>query len=166
MPATVLQVNASAGGVPKLPIPQGEVTHSGLAQDRHAHPSLHGGARQALLLITAEGTEELRCAGFPVFDGALGENITTQGLRRQSVRIGQRYRIGAEVVVEITKVRAPCDTLNVYGAGTIQKAVYDAGCKARDASSTRWGLSGFYASVVHTGVIRPGDPVTLLDQLV
>jgi len=51
--------------------------------------------------------------------------------------------------------------LSVYGYG-IQKAIYDAKVKARDASSPRWGLGGFYASVVQPGVIRPGDPIVLL----
>ena len=166
MQARVAQVNVSKGGVPKLPIAEGEVTPLGLAGDQHAHPNIHGGPNKALLLVTAEGIEELRCAGYPLFAGALGENITTQGLDRRSVRVGQRYRIGPQVVIEIVKVRAPCDTLNVYGAGTIQKAVYDAEIKAGDSSSPRWGLSGFYASVVHTGTIRSGDAIVRLDQAV
>ena len=33
-----------------------------------------------------------------------------------------------------------------------------------DPLSPRWGLSGFYASVVRTGTIRAGDPIVLLDQ--
>jgi MOSC domain-containing protein YiiM len=161
----VLQLNVSNGGVPKFPIPEAEVTPLGLASDRHAHPNIHGGPRQALLLISSEGIEELRGAGFPVFAGALGENITTEGLDRRAVRLGQRYRIGG-VVVEITKLRGPCETLNVYGAGTLQKAVYDAACKAGDPASPRWGLSGFYASVVRGGTVRVGDPIVLLDQAV
>ena len=162
MPASVLQINVSPGGIPKRPILRGVVTPLGLAGDGHAHPNIHGGPRKALLLITSEGLEELKAAGFPLYNGALGENITTQGLDRRDVRIGQRYRIG-HVVIEIVKVRAPCETLNPYGPG-IQKAVYDNDVKASDPSSTRWGLSGFYASIVQTGVIRPGDAITLLSE--
>jgi MOSC domain-containing protein YiiM len=140
------------------------VTAEGMSGDSHAHPNIHGGPKKALLIATSEGIEELREAGYPMFAGALGENITTQGLDRRTVRAGQRYRIG-DVVVEIVKVRQPCETLNVYGQG-IQKTVYDAGTKAGDASAPRWGLSGFYCSVVQPGTIRPGDPVVFLDQSV
>jgi MOSC domain-containing protein YiiM len=96
--------------------------------------------------------------GFPLFHGALGENITTRGLDRRSLRVGQRYRAG-EVVFEISKRRAPCRTLNVYGPA-IQAALFDAQVNAGDPASPRWGLSGFYASVVLTGAIRVGDAIT------
>ena len=162
MPASILQINVSSGGVPKRPIPKGEVTPLGLAGDRHNHPQIHGGPRKALLLITSEGIEELKSAGFPLYNGALGENLTTQGLDRRSLRIGQRYRIG-QVLIEITKVRSPCDTLTPYGTG-IQKAVYDKEVKANDPTSERWGLSGFYASVIQPGTIHPGDGITLIEE--
>jgi MOSC domain-containing protein YiiM len=161
---SVLQISTSRGGVPKRAIPAGEVTPLGIVGDEHAHPEIHGGLRQALLLVTSEGIEELTALGFPLFSGALGENITTAGLDRCSLRAGQRYRVGA-IIVELTQPRAPCDTLNIYGPG-IQKAVYDAQVHAGDPHSPRWGLAGFYASVVLPGTIRPGDPIALLDQLV
>ena len=37
-----------------------------------------------------------------------------RGIDRRQLRIGQRYRIG-EVFVELTKIRAPCSALDVYG---------------------------------------------------
>jgi MOSC domain-containing protein YiiM len=161
--ASVVQLNISKGGVPKVAVPSVEVTRLGLAGDRHSNPQVHGGPNQAVLLITAEGIDELTAAGFPLFFGALGENITTRGLDRRSVRIGQRYRVGP-AILEIFKVRGPCENLNVYGPG-IQKAIYDADVKAGDPHSPRWGLSGFYASVVQHGTIRPGDPISLLDHI-
>lgn len=164
VPASILQINVSSGGVPKRPIPKGVVTPLGLAGDGHAHPQIHGGPRKALLLITSEGIEELKAAGFPLYHGALGENLTTRGLDRRNVRVGQRYRIG-QVLIEITKVRAPCETLTPYGEG-IQKAVYDADVKANDPGSERWGLSGFYASVIQPGSVHPGDAVTLVEESV
>jgi len=158
--SSLLQINVSRGGVPKRPIPEAEVTPLGIAGDLWAHPEIHGGPRQRLLLITSEGIDELIALGFPLFYGALGENLTTRGLDRRALRIGQQWRIG-EVVIEFTKIRAPCDTLSVYGPG-IQQAIYDPQIKAGDPSSPRWGLSGFYASVIQPGVIRTGDPITLL----
>ena len=159
--ASILQINVSPGGVPKRPIPDGVVTTLGITGDGHAHPQIHGGPRKAILLITSEGIDELKEQGFALYPGALGENLTTRGLDRRSVRVGQRYRIGG-VLVEITKVRAPCDTLNAYPG--IQKVIYDQEVKAGNPASPLWGLSGFYASVVQTGTIHPGDPIRLLDE--
>lgn len=161
--ASILQINISRGGVPKRPVAEAEVTPLGISGDLCAHPQIHGGPRQALLLITSEGIDELIALGYPLFHGALGENLTTRGLERRTLRIGQRWRIG-EIVVEFTKIRGPCDTLNIYGRD-IQKAICDSQVKAGDPASPRWGLSGFYASVIQPGVIRAGDPVTLLHEL-
>jgi MOSC domain-containing protein YiiM len=162
--ASILQISVSRGGVPKRAIPFGEVTPLGIVGDKQAHPEIHGGHEQALLLITSEGIEELIALGFPLFNGALGENITTLGLDRRMLRIGQRYRVGA-IIIELTKVRQPCDQLSPYGLG-IQQAVYDIQVHTGDARSPRWGLGGFYASVPQPGTIHPGDPITLLDEFV
>jgi MOSC domain-containing protein YiiM len=161
---SVLQVNVSNGGVPKRPVEAGRITPAGVIGDRQAHPHIHGGPRQALLLITQEGIEELKSAGFPLYPGALGENITTTGLDRRTVRVGQRYKLG-EALIEITKLRRPCDQLSPYGEG-IQSAVFDAEVKAGNTSSPRWGLAGFYASVLQPGTVRPGDTIVLLEEAV
>jgi MOSC domain-containing protein YiiM len=164
MTGSISQINISPGGVPKRPIPEATVTTEGIRGDSWAHPNIHGGPRQALLLITSEGLDELIAQGFPLYPGALGENLTTTGLDRRHIRLGQRYRIG-DVFFELTKMRGPCSTLDIYGPG-IQRAVYDARVKAGDATSPRWGLAGFYAQVLHAGVIRPHDIITLVDQVV
>ena len=163
MTGSILQINVSQGGVPKRPIADSVVTPLGIEGDHHAHPEIHGGPRKALLLICSEGIEELKQGGFPLYPGALGENITTQGLDRRALRIGQRWRIGG-IVVELTRVRVPCSTIQIYNAGivsgaSISAAIYDQEVKAGDPSSPRWGLSGFYAAVVEPGVIRAGDPI-------
>jgi MOSC domain-containing protein YiiM len=160
MPGSVLQINVSSGGVPKRPVAEALVTQLGLEGDGHAHPELHGGPERAVLLITAEGIEELAALGFPLTYGSLGENLTTQGIGRREWRVGQRWRIGPDAVIEITKRRAPCQALNVYGP-RIQAAIYDPLVKAGDPASPKWGLSGFYASVVTPGLLRPGDAIVL-----
>lgn len=162
MSASVVSINVSSGGVPKRPVLFAEISPLGVAGDRHAHPDLHGGPRQAVLLITSEGIDELKIAGFPLYAGALGENITTLGLDRRAFRLGQRYRLG-EIIVEITKVRRPCEQLTPYGEG-IQKAIFDADVKAGNPASPLWGLTGFYAAVLQPGTLRPGDAITLLEE--
>jgi len=164
MQGSVLQINISPGGIPKRPVPEALVTRNGIAGDSWNHPKIHGGPRQALLLIASESIAEIAALGYPVYAGALGENLTTRGLDRRQMRVGQRYRVG-EVLIELTKLRAPCNTLSVYGPG-LQGEIYDHRVKAGDHSTPRWGLAGFYASIVHTGIIRGGDMIVLLDQVV
>ena len=132
----------------------------GLEGDGHAHPNIHGGPERALLLITAEGVEELAARGFQITYGSLGENLTTRGIGRREWRAGQRWTIGAEVVIQITKRRGPCKSLNVFPG--IQAAIFDELAQAGDPSSPYWGLSGFYASIIRPGVIRPGDEIILV----
>ncbi len=144
MTGIILQIVAfSPGGIPKHPIPLGILTPAGLESDRQAHPDIHGGPQQAVLLITSEGIAELSAQGFPLVPGSLGENLTTSGIPRQEWRSGQHWHVGPEAVIEITKRRAPCQALNVYGPG-LQAAIYDAQAAAGDPSSPKWGLSGFY----------------------
>ena len=159
----VVQLSISPGGIPKRAVAQANVTSSGIVGDSWAHPNIHGGPNQALLLITSEGIDELIAQGFSLFYGALGENLTTSGIDRREMRVGQRYRAG-DVFLELTKLRAPCDTLNVYPG--IQAAIYDPQVKAGDPSSPRWGLSGFYARVLKGGAVRQHDIITLVDQVV
>ncbi len=139
------------------------LTPMGVEGDAHAHPEIHGGPRQAVLLITAEAIAELAARGFPVYYGALGENLTTQGIDRRLLRAGQRYRAGG-AVIELTKVRGPCATLDIYGP-EIKSAIYDAQVKSGDFASPRLALSGFYASVVQPGLVRANDIITLESEL-
>ncbi len=163
MQGHVVQINISNGGVPKYPIAEAMITLLGVEGDKHAHPQIHGGPLQRVLVITIEAIEELRMKGFHVEAGSLGENITTRGIDRRKLRIGQQFRIG-QVVIELTKVRAPCKQLDIYGA-EIHNAVYDkAATKANDTSSPTWAISGFYASVVSPGAVRVGDPILLLSE--
>ena len=113
------------------------MTERGIDGDAWRFP-FHGGRRQAILLITIEGIEELIAQGFPLFAGALGENLTTRGLDRRALRFGQRLRAGG-TEIELTRMRTPCATLNVYGSG-IQAAMFDAAVQAGDPGVAAVGL--------------------------
>jgi len=157
---TIVQINLSPGGLPKRPVAAGMITPLGLEGDSWAHPQIHGGPTQAVLIIAAETIDELRSRGYPVFYGALGENLTTRGLNPRALRIGQHWRAGA-AILEITKVRGPCTSLDIYGPA-IKQEIYDEQVKAGDAASPRWGMSGFYARVIQPGPIHPNDAILLL----
>ena len=164
MRGTIVSVNVSPGGVPKRPVEEAFIGKLGLEGDAVAHPEVHGGPEQAVLILTLEAIEELKESGFPVFPGALGENLTVEGLDRRQMRPGQRYQAG-DAILEITKLRRPCRTIEIYGPG-IEQALYDERVKAGDASSPRWGLGGFYAAVVRPGRVSPGAPFALLESAV
>ncbi|HVN03989.1 MAG TPA: MOSC domain-containing protein [Bryobacteraceae bacterium] len=159
----IIQINVSLGGVPKRPILAGVITPSGLAGDACARPQSHGGPNQAVLIVTAETIDELRARGYPVFYGALGENLTTRGLERRDLRTGQQLRAGG-ALLEITKVRVPCTTLDVYGPA-IKQEIYDAQVKAGDPKSPCWGMSGFYARVLQPGPVHPEDAIAVIADL-
>src|SRR5205814_5717684 len=152
----------SPGGLPKRAISRAVVTELGIEGDGHVHTKFHGGPLRALLLIGEEAIQELVAMGYSLYPGALGENFTTRGLDRREMRLGQRYRVGG-IVLQLTRTRVPCFQLNVYGAG-IQQDIYDARVKAGDHTSARWGLSGFLASVLQVGEVRPGDGISLIDS--
>jgi MOSC domain-containing protein YiiM len=156
---TIVQVNVSRGGIPKRAIASGELMETGITGDEWRFP-FHGGTLKAVLLITSEGLDELIAQGFPLFPGALGENLTTRGIDRHALHLGQRWRVGP-AIIELTRIRTPCATLDVYGPG-IQAALYDARVMAGDARSPRWGSSGVYASVIQPGLVSAGDTIALL----
>jgi MOSC domain-containing protein YiiM len=164
MTGRIIQIGASRGGIPKRAVPEAIVTPLGLEGDACANPRIHGGPRQALLILTSEGIEELIARGYPLFYGALGENLTTRGLDRRQFRVGQQLRAGA-ARIEITKIRGPCSTLDIYGPA-IKHEIYDKRVRAGDPASPRWGLSGFYASIIECGSIRVNDEIALEAVLV
>lgn len=157
MRGTIVQVSISPGGIPKRPIEQGEVTLRGISGDDWRNKKYHGGPDQALLLISMEDLRDLEREGYPVSPGALGENLTTEGLDFRAVRKGDVLRAGS-VLLEITKLRQPCRTLDPFGPG-IQKRLMDAAAKKGDVQSLVWGRGGFYARVIRGGVVRKGDSI-------
>jgi MOSC domain-containing protein YiiM len=111
--------------------------------------------------VSIEGIEELNHLGYALYPGALGENLTIEGLDRREMRLGQRYHAGA-AIIELTKMRAPCYQLDVYGPG-IQERLFDKQVKSGNWTSPLWGLGGFYAAVVRSGRICPRDIIALVD---
>ena len=104
-------------------------------------------------LIHQELLNELRKAGFDVFPGAMGENITTRGVALLSLPAGARVAIGAAAVIEITGLRNPCSQLNTYQDG-LMDAVLD-----RNAAGDLVRKSGVMGIVTTGGRIYPGDDI-------
>ena len=163
MDATIVQVSISPGGLPKRAIPEGFITPLGIAGDLHARPNIHGGSQKAILIIAAEVVDALVARGYPLFYGALGENLTTRGLAVKDIRIGDWIRAGG-ALLEVTQPRGPCTQLDIYG-DALKYEVYDQRVKAWDHESPRWGMSGFYASVVTPGPVAAQDMISVVAKL-
>jgi MOSC domain-containing protein YiiM len=163
MQGVIVQVSISFGGLPKRAISGGLITPLGIEGDRHAHPGIHGGPRKAILIVASEVVEDLVARGYPLFHGALGENLTTRGIAIRDIRIGDRLRAGG-ATLEITEPRGPCSALDVYGE-SLKEEISDDRVRALDHTSPRWGMSGFYASVVQPGEVRPDDIIAIVAKL-
>jgi MOSC domain-containing protein YiiM len=158
---TLVQISRSNGGLPKRAV-DGPVLldSSGIEGDRHRDLRHHGGPEKAVLMIAAELIDALIAEGFPLFHGALGENLTVTGFDPHAWRAGQRYRIGGDATIELTKMRVPCSNLLVYGV-SLGARLCDARCKAGDIASPHWAHGGFYARVIRGGLIAAGALVVL-----
>lgn len=152
---TIVQVNLSGGGVPKLPVLEAEVTALGLAGDRHDDREHHGGPERALCLFALERIEALRAEGHPMGPGSTGENVTIEGIDWDRVVPGSTLRLGPDVVVEVTRYTTPCKTI----ALTFQDRDFN-----RMSHLLHPGWSRVYTRVLQTGVIRPGDVVELEER--
>jgi MOSC domain-containing protein YiiM len=163
MQGTIVQVSISLGGLPKRAVSGGLVTPLGIEGDRHAHPGIHGGPRKAILIVASETIDNLIARGYHLFHGALGENLTTFGMAFRDIRIGDRLRAGG-ATLEVTLPRSPCSALDIYGE-SLKQEISDERVEALDYTSPRWGMSGFYASVVAPGEVRPNDIIAVVAQL-
>src|SRR5215469_3586854 len=158
--ASIVQVNISRGGLPKRAVPGGFISEMGLEGDEHAHAGIHGGPLKAILLASAEIIDDLAMRGYPLFYGALGENLTMLGISIRRLRIGDRLAAG-DALLEITQPRGPCSAIQVYGE-SLKDQIYDTRVKALESESPRWGMSGFYARVLEPGYVRANDSIRLL----
>lgn len=148
----IFQINASTGGVPKLPLKRAEITTDGLASDAQNDLKHHGGPDRAVCLYSLERILELQAEGHPIYPGAAGENLTLSGVEWETVQPGLTIRLGREVVIEIVSFTTPC--------GKIKDCFAD-GAPGRISQDTHPGWSRVYARVLHPGIIGIGDPVEI-----
>lgn len=104
-------------------------------------------------LMHAELFAQVAENGHQVAPGQLGENITTEGLDILSLPRGTRLALGPDAVIEVTGLRNPCNQINGLSPGLMKELVHvdDAGETIR--------LAGIMSTVVHGGIVHPGDPI-------
>ena len=117
--------------------------------DGQADLTVHGGRAKAVYAYPSEHYTTWRQeAGAPAWPwGTFGENLTTEGLLEDEVRIGDRFLIGtAELVV--TQPRMPCFKL----ASKLRRPVI-----IRRFLTT--GRTGWYFAVAREGTLQAGDEI-------
>ena len=149
----IVQLSVSNGGVPKRAVQDARVTALGLEGDAHRDREHHGGPERAVCLFAVEVIHALQAEGHPVVPGALGENVTLEGLDWSAVQPGARLRLGDEVELEITRYTTPCFNI---------RPAFRDGEYSRVSQKRHPGRSRVYARVVTPGTLHNGDPVRLL----
>jgi len=153
----VVQVNVSPGGVPKRPVATARVGPLGLDGDAHDHSWVHGGPHRAVALFGIEAIQRVQADGHPgVVPGAVGENLTTEGIELARLPVGTRLAVGADVVLEISGPANPCDVI---------KGAFTAGRSGRISILLHPDDSRMYARVLAEGSVRPGDAIRVLAEL-
>jgi MOSC domain-containing protein YiiM len=125
------------------------VTKQNVEGDRQADPSVHGAPDMTVYAYPSEHyafwREELPGTELPW--GVFGENLSVEGLFENTVRIGDRLRIGTTELA-VTQPRLPCFKLGIrFGRKDIVKRFQQS------------GRTGFYLSVLREGELGAGDAI-------
>ncbi|MGV9456627.1 MOSC domain-containing protein [Streptomyces sp. NPDC003635] len=127
---------------------------SGLAGDEVCDTRHHGGDDQAVYAVAREDLDDWeRELGRSLTAGMFGENLTTLGVDVSGALIGERWRVGPEVVLEVTCGRIPCRTFQGH-----------VGEERWVKRFTAKGAPGAYLRVIEPGHVRTGDAIEILHR--
>lgn len=115
----------------------------GIEGDAHA-----GKWHRQVSLLSHDKIEAFRAKGAEVEDGAFGENLVVEGIDFRSLPIGTRLVCG-DVVLEMTQIGKECH----HGCQIFQKM-----------GECIMPREGVFAKVLHGGIIRMGDELTVEEQ--
>ena len=117
----------------------------------------HGGLDKALYAYAAEDASFWESElGRVLPPGWFGENLRTEGIDVNSSVIGEQWRIGDTVIVEVTMPRTPCGTFARWVGGPEQR-----GWVKRFSNERRLGP---YLRVVRRGFVQAGDPIEVISR--
>lgn len=126
----------------------------GVHGDLQADRKHHGGEDQAVYAYAQEDAEAFAAElGREIPPGLFGENLRTRGIDVSGAVIGERWRVGERLLLEVTSPRTPC--------GTFERRMGIRGWAARFAEH---GAPGTYFRVVRAGDVRAGDPIEVVDR--
>ncbi|WP_431279058.1 MOSC domain-containing protein [Leifsonia poae] len=147
--------NVGVTAIDKQPVGEPlRVRPYGLFGDVQADRKHHGGLTKALYAYADEDADFWAAElGREIAPGMFGENLRTVGLDVNGAEIGERWRIGDELVVEVTCPRTPC--------ATFQRWMHEPQWVKR---FTVAGRPGAYLRIVHSGTIGAGDAIEVLSR--
>lgn len=137
-------------GLPKRAVEKAELRKTGVAGDfnRYRSEKLDGDPDSAVSILPRETLQELQQEGWPVQPGDLGENLTTSGILHSEFEEGDRFRIGSQVEIEITRACRPCRNLALLP--------YVSEARLKEFMQALLNRRGWYACVKVEGEVRPG----------
>ncbi|KAI1051105.1 hypothetical protein LB506_010873 [Fusarium annulatum] len=128
----------------------------GVLGDEHAS-SRHGGVERAVHQYNPDHYPDWRAENPPEPDlydvGAYGENLVTTNMNDDNVCIGDIYKLGDNVLLEVSEPRHPCFKLN-------SRFKWPRALKR----TIRTGRAGWNMRVLKTGDICKGDTISLLER--
>jgi MOSC domain-containing protein YiiM len=126
----------------------------GLVGDRVYDVRNHGGPDQAVYAYAREDLDFWEAElGQPLPNGVFGENLTTEGIDGNAALIGERWRVGPDVILEVSCPRIPC--------GTFQGWMAQADWIKRFVLAAR---PGPYFRVIESGQIQAGDQIEIVHR--
>jgi MOSC domain-containing protein YiiM len=138
----------------RAPGPKTTGLHSGLVGDQIFDIAHHGGDDQAVYAYAREDYQWWQDRlGRELPDGMFGENLTTAGVDVNGAVIGEKWRIGDDLVLAPTFGRIPC--------ATFQARMAEPRWTKRFTAENR---PGAYLRVVAPGDVRAGDRVEVADR--
>lgn len=134
-----------------VPGPEGTAP-TGIAGDVVCDLRVHGGPDKAVYAYAREDLDRWAAElGRDLAGGIFGENLTTSGLDVTGARIGERWRVGGEALLEVCAPRIPCRTFAAW--------LDESGWMRR---FTERAEPGAYLRVLRPGSIRAGDPIEVV----
>jgi MOSC domain-containing protein YiiM len=127
---------------------------SGLVGDFIGDGAHHGGDSQAVYAFQREDLDRWQeRLNRELPNGFFGENLTTRGIEVSDARVGERWQVGAELVLQVTTPRIPCSTF--------RGQVGEQGWLKTFTAEAR---PGAYLSVVRPGMVQSGDPIEVIHR--
>jgi MOSC domain-containing protein YiiM len=127
-------------GTPKADVGSGILEEGfGLKGDAHG-----GDWHRQISLLSIEQINTMKVKGLDVEPGSFAENLTTRGFDLASVKVGDRLRVGGEILLEVTQIGKECHT---------RCAIYN---KLGECIMPEQGV---FAKVIKGGKVSRGDSI-------
>jgi MOSC domain-containing protein YiiM len=122
--------------------------------DAFAGPHLHGTPEAVVYALSTESyVHWSKALSRPMNLGHFGENLSIEALREEDFYIDDLWQAGT-ATLKVTGPRYPCNRLNFVTQRSDMRQLF-----------AEYAKPGVYFSVVHEGVIHPGDELKLIQRV-